>query len=237
VNPRKKSDYHVEKWRVSEQFTSVEQFETKLKERFDKLKGNLSFGYIEPGHGLKGRQQWIMDDHDILDMYKVYMGKKEIIIWCHVFVEQAEKKRGKRQNNEAAACTSTSKRAKCAEKNEEALKEAETIMSQLQSKHGSMYSPEQYHAWAQLIGIKKHKSLDVPPQYTFFQGKKSKTTTASVTASNSPSKNSSPSKRIHARSELLNQLAKISDLLQKGYISEERYEKLQHDILEDMDTF
>jgi hypothetical protein len=52
-------------------------------------------------------------------------------------------------------CTSTSKRAKCAEKNEEALK----LLSQLQSKHGSMYSLEQYHAWAQLIGIKKHKSL------------------------------------------------------------------------------
>ena len=51
--------------------------------------------------------------------------------------------------------------AKCAEKNEEAL---EDMMSQLESKHGSMYSPEQYHGWAQLIGIKKHKSLDVSPQ-------------------------------------------------------------------------
>ena len=36
-------------------------------------------------------------------------------------MEQAEKKSGKRQNSEPAACTSKSKRAKCAEKNEEAL--------------------------------------------------------------------------------------------------------------------
>ena len=229
MNPKKKSEYHVEKWRVSEQFTSVEQFESKLKERFDNLKGTLSFGYIEPGHGLKGRQQWIIDDHDIVDMYEIYKG----IIWCHVFVEQAEKKSGKRQKSEPAACTSKSKRAKCAEKNEEALEEAKTLMSQLESKHGSTYSPEQYHGWAQLISIKKHKSLDVPPQYKFFKSKPGAASPISVTASNSPSKTSSPSKRIHARSELLNQLAKISDLLQKGYISKERYEKLQ---CEDMDT-
>ena len=74
-------------------------------------------------------------------------------------MEQAEKKRGKYQNSKLAACTSKSKCAKCAEKNEEALEEAKTLLSQLKSKHGSTYSPEQYHGWAQLISIKKHTSL------------------------------------------------------------------------------
>ena len=29
-----------------------------------------NFGYIEPGHGLKGRQQWIVQDEDVQEMYK-----------------------------------------------------------------------------------------------------------------------------------------------------------------------
>jgi hypothetical protein len=33
------------------------------------------------------------DYHDILDMYEVYTGKEEIIIWCHVFVTRFGKPR------------------------------------------------------------------------------------------------------------------------------------------------
>ena len=74
-------------------------------------------------------------------------------------MEQAEKKRGKRQNSEPAACTS---RAKCAEKNEEALEEAKTIMSQLESKH-------EVRILLNSIMVGPNKSVDVPPQYKFFK--------------------------------------------------------------------
>ena len=66
-----------------------------------------------------------------------------------------------------------------------------------------------------------------------FRGKKSSNKSPARTTPST----SSPSKRIHVRSELLNQLAKISDLFNKGYISEERYNKLQADVLEDMENF
>lgn len=237
VNPSKKSDYRVEKWHVSKEFASVNDFESELKSKFTMLKGKLTFGYIEPGHGLKGRQHWIVNDSDIIDMYKMYKGKNEVIIWCHLPASSATEKTAKRKNTEASP--HTSKRMKCSDKNEKALDEVKAIVSQLQSKHGKNYTPEQYNAWAQLIHIKKHTSLDDCPDFPFFRGNK-KTTTTKPSSQSSPaitSLSTSPSKRIHVRSELLNQIAKISDLLQKGYISQERHDKLQKDILEDIDNY
>ena len=40
---------------------------------------------------------------------------------------------------------------------------------------------------------------------------------------------SSPTKRIHVRSELLTQLSKVSDLLEKGYITQEHHDKIHED--------
>ena len=39
------------------------------------------FGYIEPGHGVKGRQKRLMSNDDIADMYAFHDGKKEILLW------------------------------------------------------------------------------------------------------------------------------------------------------------
>ena len=41
------------------------------------------FGYIEPGHGVKGKQRWLMNNEDVADMYTVHEGKKEILLWCY----------------------------------------------------------------------------------------------------------------------------------------------------------
>ena len=40
----------------------------------------LEFGYILPGHGAQGKQQWIVEAEDLRDMYEDYKGKKEIIM-------------------------------------------------------------------------------------------------------------------------------------------------------------
>ena len=161
VNPSKKSEYRVEKWHVNKRFDSISEFEEKLKERFKQLKGSLTFGYIEPGHGVKGCQHWIVTDDDIADMYKAYRGKKELIMWCHLYVEPIVGKKTKRSSSEPAA--SASKRSKCAQKNEKALDDVKMVVSTLESKRGSNYSSEQYNAWAQLINIKKHTSLNDAP--------------------------------------------------------------------------
>ena len=42
----------------------------------------VQMGYLEPGHGLKGRKIWIHIDSDVKMMYEKYEKKKSIILWC-----------------------------------------------------------------------------------------------------------------------------------------------------------
>ena len=37
-----------------------------------------NMGYIEPGHGAKGKQRWLMRDADVSKMNRVHQGKKFI---------------------------------------------------------------------------------------------------------------------------------------------------------------
>jgi len=41
-----------------------------------------TLGYIEPGHGLRGKQQWLTRECDLEDMYRSLKNKKEVTIWC-----------------------------------------------------------------------------------------------------------------------------------------------------------
>ena len=41
----------------------------------------FTFGYIIPGHGLKGKQQVINEDSDLKTMYAIHFGKREIVLW------------------------------------------------------------------------------------------------------------------------------------------------------------
>lgn len=36
-------------------------------------------GYLEPGHGVKGKQRWLSSPADLKDMYK---SKDKILLWC-----------------------------------------------------------------------------------------------------------------------------------------------------------
>ena len=46
------------------------------------LPGFTQLGYTDPGHGLKGKTQWLTDDEDLTDMYSKYGGKHDILLWC-----------------------------------------------------------------------------------------------------------------------------------------------------------
>ena len=103
--------------------------------------------YQQPNHTLRQHNR-------LSNMYKAYERRKEIIIWCHPTTTD---KRKQRSDNEIVS--SSSKRAKCAEKNEEAMDEVKTLVLQLQERHGSRYTAELYNAWAQLIHLKKHMMI------------------------------------------------------------------------------
>ena len=47
------------------------------------LADKLEFGYVEPGHGLKGKKEWIVDDNDVQEFWEKCGGKKEATLWCY----------------------------------------------------------------------------------------------------------------------------------------------------------
>ena len=42
---------------------------------------HVDLGYLEPGHGTKGKKQWLNTDEDIQVMYENHAGKRSIQLW------------------------------------------------------------------------------------------------------------------------------------------------------------
>ena len=64
VNRAKKSEYSIKRVRCTEKFSSVEDIHTELQSLDVATK---DVGYIEPGHGVKGRQMWLETEDDLHD--------------------------------------------------------------------------------------------------------------------------------------------------------------------------
>ena len=182
----------------------------------------LSLGYIEPGHGCKGKQRWLYSDEDLQEMYSIYSGKDEILLWCFLPRKQSKRPASSGQDN------TTSKRSKIVESNSNKIMEVQEIVTKLQSKHGIYFTPERYHAWAQLIQMGKHASYDDPPNYSFFKDQGKDKVKSSVSAT------PSPIKRVQLRTELFTQLEKLGSLFDKGSLTKEQFEELKHNVLGDI---
>ena len=61
------------------------------------------------------------------------------------------------------------------------MTEVEDIELKLREKHDGNYTEEQLRAWAHLIQMKKHSSMDVPPDKPFWRGFKKRTQPATCT--------------------------------------------------------
>ena len=229
----KKSEYTIRKWRIKRKFTSVTQLESKLVENFDTLRpvdeNGLSMGYIEPGHGYKGKQRWLCCDEDLREMYSIYSGKKEILMWCFLPGKQSKRSQSSDQRGGSSA-----KRSKVVESNTKKVSEVQDIVTKLQSKHGTTYSPEQYHAWAQLIQMGKQTLYDEPPQYTFFKVAPRKASSSATIRSGVVSTMNSPGKRVHLRTELFTQLEKLEGLFKQGSLTKEQCDELKKSIMGDI---
>ena len=104
INPAKKADYSIRKFRVSTLFKTVNSLKEALCEYFPTFltssASDVELGYITPGHGARGKQLWISDDIDIEDMYNEYRGKKEIILWFYANNKPDEgSKKGKKRTH------------------------------------------------------------------------------------------------------------------------------------------
>lgn len=234
VNPVRKSEYTVRKLSTYDRFSSFDELTEQLQKCLDKISPS-QIGYIEPGHGLKGKQRWLYTDEDVDTMYDIYKRKTEILLWC--FSENPE-------GSEITTCSKSKKAETSSKSKKEAI--ASKINEEVQDKHGNQYSVEKCNAWAHLIHVGKHDSHDDPPDLPYFRGtKKRKLQTASEGRENSPpspqaaSKSSpsiitSPSKRVGLRSQCIEQLVKWHSLLEKGAISQLQYDEMQKAIMEEI---
>lgn len=110
--------------------------------------------------------------------------------------------------------------------NNSKCEEAKDVFHTLVEKHTNRYKPEQLHAWAEMIQMKKHLSLETPPDLPFFKTKeKPEEPKAAI---------SSPSRRIQTRSLCIEQLQRIGDLLEKCLLTQEQYNTLHETIIKDI---
>lgn len=190
----------------------------------------MELGFIQPGHGFKGKQKWLCSDECLKEMYEEHKERKEIILWCFSKVKTNSRKRPGVSSPPKAA-----KASKGYTLHQEKLIKTQEILGKLQQKHEGKFSEEKLHAWANLIQMKKHGSFDEPPDYPFFRGNKK---AEAVTSDTGPVSDKvievSPIKRLSMRTMLIEQLEKCVGLLEKGGLSQSEYSELQQCILKDI---
>ena len=67
INRSKKSEYIIHNIRQGVKFTDMENLQGFIRTRFEEFTefDDICVGYIEPGHGWKGKQMWLNSDEDI----------------------------------------------------------------------------------------------------------------------------------------------------------------------------
>ena len=244
MDQSKKSDYEITELRTQQRFDSVDKIKEAISNSVNSQVGDI--GYISPGHGMKGKKHTLLDDDDVDEMYDLYSGKRArtILLWCYLATasvgSKTKKKRKHSQNEDDSSCQY--KRAV----SEKKILEIEDIVSKLKEKHGKAFRIEHLNAWAHLIQIGKHSSYNTPPNYPYFVGRKSSQPTSSKNITEDSPGNSetcptqghlSPGKRVHLRSECIDQLSRWHSLKESGGISAEEYEELRKNIIGDIGKF
>lgn len=229
IIPKRKADYSVMKLHgVTRKYQLIDDLRKAVIDVCKESVSPESFGYIEPGHGAKGKQRWLTSTDDLKDMYSSHEGKKEILLWC--YIDQGQKRRAQSPGNEAE----TRKHSRY-DKHLDKMTEVEEIEEKLKEKHpDGPYSEEQLRSWAHLIQMKKHSSYDVPPNKPFWKTRSthklpSSTTDVEITVS--------PSKRVNLRGQCVQQLLQLHELLEKGGISKEQYDEMRVTIMDEVKKY
>ncbi len=167
--------FTLRKLSATRSFSSIDDAKDEISNAIQGKIRNL--GYIQPGHGWKGKQELLDSEEDIAEMYTTYGKKTDILLWCHGTTEEdnmAARKENPRKRLHSSDSESgpsakpRSKRDTCAEK----VTEVEELVVKFKEKHGSRYTIEKLNAWAHMIHMDKHESLETPPDLPYFVGRK-----------------------------------------------------------------
>ena len=239
--------YLVKKWATNARFSTATEMQQQLEADFAAVLQGASFhfGYIQRGHGVKGRQFTITADEDVNSMYDEYRGRGDIILWLKTSSSRLAKSTPTDERHKSDKDHGRKQPAKSSKGEECAtgrsyqghlskMSEVQQIVEDLEQCNGdkSVYSPEQLRVWAHMIHMKKHTSYTDPPDKPFFRRSKGK-----PKVSTSSESELSPVKRINLRTECINQLDKWHMLLEKGAITTDQYKQLQDTILDDIKQF
>ena len=141
-----------------------------------------------------------MNDEHVADMYTVYEGKKEILLWCYA-QESAKRPRTPDDTDEGSSSQKRSRYNKQIDK----IREVEEIEDDLRSKHEGKFTEEQIRMWAHLIQMNKHTSYEEPPNKKFWKtsasagSSKGSSDSRSASLGSSKSILDSPGKRVTLR--------------------------------------
>ena len=221
---------------ITKVFNSVCEIKKEVCDACDCEISSESFGYVEPGHGYKGRQHWLTTDEDVEDMYHIYEGKKEILLWS----TQADHQRKRAHSPDVEESEKRSRYDKYLDK----MTEVETIEQELKETHAEgTYSDLQLRSWAHLIQMGQHSSYATPPNKRFYKTiKKANSATdsdamTSATANSASTLSVSPGKRVNLRGQCVQQLLQLHQLLERGGISKQQYDDMQSTIMGDVRKF
>ena len=134
---------------------------------------DMEFGYIEPGHGLRGKKEWLSMD-DVTEMLQIHKDKKEVMLWCY---SHKEKRSGRSRSRSPAISERSVPRNSWYDSHLKKVSEVDEIFQKLDERHKGAYTPEQLRAWAHLIHMDKHNSFESPPDKPFFRGYKANKST------------------------------------------------------------
>ena len=251
IGPRNQSGFELKRWQNTTKFTDVTRLRSQIKADFGAHfddDDNFQIGYIMPGHGAKGHQVPLVYSDDLTCMYDKCKRTKHVVLWVKSLRKRdlslgaasssarkcsgcdsqngdcgpsaAKKTRvggnslqqsdGTGQSHSDKSNAGSTRSTYTGVHNK--MMELEEIVDELEKKHSKKYTTEQLRAWANMMLMKKHDSYDQPPDKPFFSVKKGE----------QPSTRS-PGKRIHYRSECMDQLDKWHSLLQRGVITQDQY--------------
>ena len=221
INPESKGGYLVEEF-MDKKFISVYHYAQKWQ-RFLKSTSFKQFGigYLQPGHGFKGKQFVLATDEDLKQMYNEHSGRKSINLWL-----KFEKKKRTRDTLSMSDYPQP-KRSKSCESHLAKMDELQSIVEKLKEIPIflvlSFTVGEVYYT----IQLGHHDSYEHPPKKPFFGASKTANTSSGLP----------PEKRIHLKSECTEQLTKWHKLMNDGVITKEEYEDMHKTIMGDIKEF
>ena len=82
INNSKKSVYDIRLLAHKQHFSSLSDLKMCVQEEIGPVM-NDTMGFIEPGHGKKGKIRELCTEEDLSEMYVLYKRKREVLLWCY----------------------------------------------------------------------------------------------------------------------------------------------------------